>query len=1023
MRKSVIRLLALLLIALPILGVFANDAIAATSRVATISELKGTVKVKKSGGSKEFTAFAKMSLNEGDILIVGDKSSANLQFTNGTSSDDKMTVAANSMVSFSKLSTKNGTKTKVKLFNGTAWIDVKSIETKADEFTVETPTAIMGVRGTHLFVGVDPLTGLTQLFVGAGIVHTQTNNNSSNENDQRDVYPSDNALIGNFGNNDLNISIATIDLEQLLQQADANIIQAILNAAAEIIKENAQKQDAYIDGIKPTSTDEPQIRSNIDNLIGAILGQALVSGLIDNARMNALIQEVKQATGITIDRSAQLKLLEQQKKELDAQRQKLLEAKQAAEKRQQEELDKRKQQEELMKQLQQKKAEHGKKNDEQKAKQKQKAFEKYESKLSELEKARLLEDQKKRAQELAQANPSPVIIGQTSEVLLDSIDLSYYVYDEIYGHSGHVEQLASITSPMQSSHYTYSIPSNLYYVDMDLTKLATGKYANADVNVLVNGIPVVDGYDRGVGINSVVESDVWYYGLALEKNQTIVKIEVKPYGSLVTASSITIEINRPSDLPSGLGWTTTGIDWNTSQSNAVAWEESISYWSDRIEWIAKNPNALKSFVIHPSYGNSGFDQATLSFWDMESLEYEGSPEEPQVNGMTVSGLESNVLYYFNLEFKNSTNNQTYEVRLILVNMDNGDVDHYMTGEDGFEIRAIYGIENEQSISLNRSMSSQYEARIANEAIGFSYYDSYNSGLFHVVGILNLKNFEFYHYSFVFPIDVGDNYYMVYLIDAKGNSYSVPLKIVKLDKPTGVLNWSIDYKYGQQVQAPIGWTQIPPVYDSYHSFYFAQIAPRPNTQAKIKFEIDSSLYSSAFIWDYYADETVEYEISETSNTIEFNLKDRIDLGSSNLSEGFYRFTLDLLDKDGRQQKSYEFRLLVGERQPSLVISDFKDDLDNSYSVQATNAHEWSVNLEDGVSEVSFGVNMSSNSVGIYVEDDNVNVDYDDNNDKALIRLSNLAANKVYVISIDLYDRIDGRFYGTETLFIHNGNNVT
>ena len=69
-------MLALLIVIVPLLGVWANESSAASSRVAVIKELKGTVKVKKAGGSKEFTAFAKMSLNEGDVLSVGGGGSA-----------------------------------------------------------------------------------------------------------------------------------------------------------------------------------------------------------------------------------------------------------------------------------------------------------------------------------------------------------------------------------------------------------------------------------------------------------------------------------------------------------------------------------------------------------------------------------------------------------------------------------------------------------------------------------------------------------------------------------------------------------------------------------------------------------------------------------------------------------------------------------------------------------------------------------------------------------------------------------
>ena len=100
-RNGIIPLFAFLLAALPALSVFAAPASAATSRVAIIQSLTGTVQVKKSGGSKLFKAFAKMSLNEGDVLTTSANSSAVLQFANGSSQDDKMTVSDNTTLTFS----------------------------------------------------------------------------------------------------------------------------------------------------------------------------------------------------------------------------------------------------------------------------------------------------------------------------------------------------------------------------------------------------------------------------------------------------------------------------------------------------------------------------------------------------------------------------------------------------------------------------------------------------------------------------------------------------------------------------------------------------------------------------------------------------------------------------------------------------------------------------------------------------------------------------------------------------------
>ncbi|WP_212963381.1 FecR domain-containing protein, partial [Cohnella xylanilytica] len=67
-------------------------------------------------------------------------------------------------------SNKKGSVTKVSMLKGTVWSDVKSIRNKDDEFQLETPTAVMGVRGTHFLSAVDPNTSATNLTVFAGVV-------------------------------------------------------------------------------------------------------------------------------------------------------------------------------------------------------------------------------------------------------------------------------------------------------------------------------------------------------------------------------------------------------------------------------------------------------------------------------------------------------------------------------------------------------------------------------------------------------------------------------------------------------------------------------------------------------------------------------------------------------------------------------------------------------------------------------------------------------------------------------------
>ena len=130
---------------------------AKTVRVAIISKLSGNVTVKKGGGSKIYDAYNNMSLNQGDTVYTGDNSSVTLKLSNG---DADVTLSGNAELNVSDLNSSNGNKkSKLKVWAGSIWVKVKSLAGVDDEFEVETPTAVMGVRGTQFYVFVDPATG------------------------------------------------------------------------------------------------------------------------------------------------------------------------------------------------------------------------------------------------------------------------------------------------------------------------------------------------------------------------------------------------------------------------------------------------------------------------------------------------------------------------------------------------------------------------------------------------------------------------------------------------------------------------------------------------------------------------------------------------------------------------------------------------------------------------------------------------------------------------------------------------
>lgn len=393
MRKFLMAFIAFLVLALPINGEFTNIADAASTRVAVIKELKGTVKVKKAGGSKEFTAFAKMSLNEGDVLSVGSGGSAVLQFANGTSEDDKMTVSANTKLSFSKLSNKKGTTTKVSMWRGNAWVDVKSIANPDDEFTLETPTAVMGVRGTHLLVAVDSVSGATHLTVAAGVVTMQS---AASENKETlDVYPTENALVTKEAEDNGGITIAPVDLGRLMQQSDASIVEAIVKASGEVVKENKEKLNQYFEQSgSPNVEDDARHKSNIENLLGAIVDKAVKAGLITQDRVNKLVAEAESQTGVGIDLTKkEIKLSEEEKLRQEEQKRKGEEAKKAAEEQKmKEEEERQKKNAELVKQLEEQRKQQEAANAKRFEEKQRRALELYEKQLSELDKKRFTED-------------------------------------------------------------------------------------------------------------------------------------------------------------------------------------------------------------------------------------------------------------------------------------------------------------------------------------------------------------------------------------------------------------------------------------------------------------------------------------------------------------------------------------------------------------------------------------------------------------------------------------------------------
>lgn len=280
---------------------------AKTVRVAIISALSGDVTIKKGGGSKTYDAYESMSLNQGDTVYTGDSSSVTLNLASG---DADVTLGDNAELNVSDLNSANGNKkSKLKVWAGSMWVKVKSLAGANDEFEVETPTAVMGVRGTQFFVSVDPVSGKTKMAVGSGRVSASTVTSNSDETQATTityVNPTQEiSLDSRDETNDLDLKVEFFDLEDFIKNASPEIIKELILNKAEIDKENdefiAKKQKEIADGtitndknslsIKNQS-DLDKVKQNLDNLIGNVAKQAIADKKLDQKTVDAIIAEV-----------------------------------------------------------------------------------------------------------------------------------------------------------------------------------------------------------------------------------------------------------------------------------------------------------------------------------------------------------------------------------------------------------------------------------------------------------------------------------------------------------------------------------------------------------------------------------------------------------------------------------------------------------------------------------------------------------------------------------------------------------
>ncbi len=342
----------------------ASAAQAKSSRAAEVVDVIGEVTVTKAGGARGYRAFTGMTLNQGDLIETGEGASLVLKTQD---QEDEITIDSNTSLYLSELSDDDGKKkTKAKLWTGSIWNKVKTLVGVNDTYEVETPTAVMGVRGTNFIISIDPVTGSLMMAVGSGRVEASSQQSSS----RAMVYPSQqlSQYLGEGELEDLEQGVSIFDLESMLANVGPSVIEAIIKNKQAIDEENA----AFIASMRnqlgasggPSSNlpslseaELDRMQQNLDNIVANIVKKAIEQNIVDQTQIEQLIEQANAGLVKKIDLSnvAPLQLTEQEKRKQEQMRQLEQQRKQRMEQEKQKQEELKRQNEQLLQKLEEQK--------------------------------------------------------------------------------------------------------------------------------------------------------------------------------------------------------------------------------------------------------------------------------------------------------------------------------------------------------------------------------------------------------------------------------------------------------------------------------------------------------------------------------------------------------------------------------------------------------------------------------------------------------------------------------------------
>ncbi|MFC5470024.1 FecR domain-containing protein [Cohnella suwonensis] len=941
-----------------------------------------------------------MSLNEGDVLLVGTDGSAVLQFANGTSEDDQMVVAPNTTLTFSKLSDSNGTTTKVSMLKGSVWSSVKSIKNKEDEFTLETPTAIMGVRGTNLFIGVNPLTGdsIYAIASGFGVIHPKNSNapgNSGTSTSGGDLTlsPFQQVTLENQQNGGSNTppsddDIIPFDIQDLIDQANPTVIKNIIDYKEAIDKENEQYVNRLREELKSnqqqpsgqlplppgvdTEQDLNRLEKNLDKMVTYLLKQAVQNNKIGMNELEKLVDKANETLTkkIDLDDDASLELTDAEKKKLEEMEKRQQEREEQLRKQKEEEELQRKQDEAAQKALELKKEleEANKKALEEQAK---KAMEEYERQLSELEKKQFEEESKKREEELNQqtaspstsASPSPStgtgsgggVVTPAYNNPLNELHVAYLTYDLSSASPSPSPVYSSIPMTDNQSQYTFELPDEIPL--LNIINLAPVLESGTDlVKVEINGIPAeisTDSLFSGYGINK-------YFFVELPQTVNDIVITVKTSGSSILRT-VTLRVNRPS-LPEGMSW-----DIQTG-GTTLPWDTHDVYQSiAHVE--TENDVSSINFVTN----NGIFD----------TVEVTCACEGVNISGLTVSNLVENKTYLFHLKFNKGTT--WLFTSIIFVNGTPSGSDWDSIGLGIQELLNGTSIASEY-VPATDTITAQVGVEVSDLVVELpSGYDSDYMMIWDSEQWLDVD-------SGYVTLKPGLNRYEIF-VNYLGQFHKYNLDITRNEMPTGVSEWNAEFANASASPLTVNMQLVAESADySVGSLRYYAVSTNSNLDDVTQtFKVDGTIISKIDITQGEYHRWIDVTEADQAVSLE---------KIYNLSQGSHEYTVRIDYIDGHSEY-LNTAIFVGEIEaPTLAVEGVYVGVESYYDATVTGPNEYSVYLPadednpDGYS--SLDLSLSYNPfIFTKVYFNGAEVEPDGN-------VNGLTANAVNTISVTVYD---------------------